>query len=129
MRVRPLASDAGQFATLYQTRRDAYGLADVRVAIETDDLAALRKTQWDALSTGQIEALSTDQIASLRRASLTLLSTTAVAALTVAAKKLETKDFKAAIGEIENGLQSLRDFYSEYSRSEMADQSPEVFSL
>jgi hypothetical protein len=47
----------------------------------------------------------------------------------VAAKKLETKDFKSAIHEIENGLQSLRDFYSEYSRGDMADQSPEVFSL
>jgi hypothetical protein len=47
----------------------------------------------------------------------------------IAAKKLETKDFNAAIQEIENGLQLLRDFYIEYSRGEMADQSPEVFSL
>ena len=35
--VRPLASDAGQFAELYRTRRDAYGLADVRITIESDD--------------------------------------------------------------------------------------------
>jgi shikimate kinase len=35
--VRPLASDAGQFAALYQARRDIYALADVCVAIESDD--------------------------------------------------------------------------------------------
>ena len=35
--VRPLASDAGRFAELYQIRRDSYSLADVRVTIETDD--------------------------------------------------------------------------------------------
>jgi hypothetical protein len=46
-----------------------------------------------------------------------------------AAKKLETKDFGAAIDEIDKGLQELRDFYTEYSRTEMIDQSPEVLSL
>jgi len=34
---RPLARDPQQFAALYESRRDAYGLADARIAIETDD--------------------------------------------------------------------------------------------
>jgi hypothetical protein len=46
-----------------------------------------------------------------------------------AAKKLETKDFAGAIQEIEKGLQTLREFYSEYSRTEMLDQSAEILSL
>jgi len=34
---RPLARDPRQFAALYQARREAYALADVRVPIESDD--------------------------------------------------------------------------------------------
>jgi shikimate kinase len=37
--VRPLAQDPAQFRALYESRREAYGLADVRVAIESDDPA------------------------------------------------------------------------------------------
>ena len=36
---RPLARDPQKFAALYEARRAAYGLADVRVAIESDDPA------------------------------------------------------------------------------------------
>src|SRR5688572_14098123 len=46
-----------------------------------------------------------------------------------AAKKLETKDFGGAIQEIERGLQTLREFYTEYSRTDMLEQSAEVLSL
>jgi hypothetical protein len=46
-----------------------------------------------------------------------------------AAKKLETKDFTGAIQEIEKGLQTLREFYSEFSRTDMLDQSAEILSL
>ncbi len=35
--VRPLARDPRQFRGLYDARREAYGMADVRVAIESDD--------------------------------------------------------------------------------------------
>lgn len=35
--VRPLAADPEKFAALYQTRRAAYGLADVRIEIASDD--------------------------------------------------------------------------------------------
>jgi shikimate kinase len=35
--VRPLARDAERFAALYDARRDAYRLADVRVEIASDD--------------------------------------------------------------------------------------------
>jgi shikimate kinase len=38
---RPLARDPRQFAALYQARREAYGLAHVRVPIESDDPAAV----------------------------------------------------------------------------------------
>ena len=38
---RPLARDPRQFAALYQARRDAYALADVRVPIESDDPAVV----------------------------------------------------------------------------------------
>ena len=38
---RPLARDPRQFAALYQARREAYALADVRVPIESDDPAAV----------------------------------------------------------------------------------------
>ena len=34
---RPLARDPVAFAALYQTRRESYALADVRVPIESDD--------------------------------------------------------------------------------------------
>jgi shikimate kinase len=34
---RPLAQDPQRFATLFEARRDAYGLADIRIAIESDD--------------------------------------------------------------------------------------------
>ena len=37
---RPLARDPQQFAALYQARREAYRLADVRVPIESDDPAS-----------------------------------------------------------------------------------------
>jgi len=47
----------------------------------------------------------------------------------LAAKKLETKDFAAAIQEIELGLDALRDFYTEHSRTDLLDQSPELLSL
>jgi shikimate kinase len=35
--VRPLAADAAKFAALYESRRSAYDLADVRVEIASDD--------------------------------------------------------------------------------------------
>jgi shikimate kinase len=35
--VRPLAQDPVVFRALYESRREVYGLADVRVAIDTDD--------------------------------------------------------------------------------------------
>jgi shikimate kinase len=38
---RPLARDPRQFAALYQARREAYALADVRISIESDDPAAV----------------------------------------------------------------------------------------
>ena len=38
---RPLARDPRQFAALYQARREAYSLADVRVPIESDDPASV----------------------------------------------------------------------------------------
>jgi len=34
---RPLARDAQRFAALYESRREVYALADVRIAIESDD--------------------------------------------------------------------------------------------
>ena len=34
---RPLAQDPQRFATLFETRREAYGLADIRITIESDD--------------------------------------------------------------------------------------------
>jgi len=36
---RPLARDPGKFAALYEARRQAYALADVHIAIESDDPA------------------------------------------------------------------------------------------
>ena len=36
-RVRPLARDPQQFRALYDSRRDAYSMADMRVTIESDD--------------------------------------------------------------------------------------------
>jgi shikimate kinase len=35
--VRPLAADPQKFAGLYESRRDSYSLADMRVPIETDE--------------------------------------------------------------------------------------------
>jgi shikimate kinase len=35
--VRPLAADAEKFAALFESRRTAYGLADVRIEIASDD--------------------------------------------------------------------------------------------
>jgi hypothetical protein len=35
--VRPLAADAEKFAALYESRRSAYDLAEVRIAIASDD--------------------------------------------------------------------------------------------
>jgi shikimate kinase len=35
--ARPLARDPLRFAALYETRREVYALADVRIAIESDD--------------------------------------------------------------------------------------------
>ena len=35
--VRPLAQDPVEFRKLYETRRDVYALADLRVAIDSDD--------------------------------------------------------------------------------------------
>ena len=35
--VRPLARDPQRFAALYESRREVYALADVRIAIESDD--------------------------------------------------------------------------------------------
>jgi shikimate kinase len=35
--ARPLARDPGRFAALYEARREVYALADVRIAIESDD--------------------------------------------------------------------------------------------
>ena len=34
---RPLARDAAKLAALYEARRESYGLADVRVPVESDD--------------------------------------------------------------------------------------------
>jgi len=36
---RPLDREAAKFATLFQARREAYALADVRIVIESDDPA------------------------------------------------------------------------------------------
>ena len=36
---RPLARDPGNFAALYEERREAYSLADIRIPIESDDPA------------------------------------------------------------------------------------------
>ena len=36
---RPLARDPGQFAALYESRRESYALADIRVPVESDDAA------------------------------------------------------------------------------------------
>jgi shikimate kinase len=36
-RVRPLAADPRKFASLYESRRESYSLADVRVPVETDE--------------------------------------------------------------------------------------------
>lgn len=47
----------------------------------------------------------------------------------LAAKKLEAKDFAAAIQEIEIGLDALREFYTEHSRTDLLDQSAELLSL
>jgi len=41
---RPLARDPQKFAELYHARRDAYALADVRIAIESDDPAVTVET-------------------------------------------------------------------------------------
>jgi shikimate kinase len=35
--VRPLAQDPAQFRALYDSRREVYGMADVRIAMESDD--------------------------------------------------------------------------------------------
>ena len=37
--VRPLARDPERFAALYESRREIYALADVRIAIESDEAA------------------------------------------------------------------------------------------
>jgi len=43
---RPLARDPEKFAALYQARRDSYALADLHVAVESDDrVAAFRKNR------------------------------------------------------------------------------------
>jgi shikimate kinase len=34
---RPLAQDPEKFAALYESRREAYGAADVRIPVESDD--------------------------------------------------------------------------------------------
>ena len=36
--VRPLARDPQRFAALYESRREVYALADVRIVIESDDV-------------------------------------------------------------------------------------------
>jgi shikimate kinase len=36
--VRPLAADPARFAQLFQTRREVYSLADVRVPVESDEV-------------------------------------------------------------------------------------------
>jgi shikimate kinase len=41
---RPLARDPEAFATLYHARRESYALADVRIAIESDDPAVAVQT-------------------------------------------------------------------------------------
>jgi len=41
---RPLARDAQKFAALYESRREAYALADLRVKIESDDPACALET-------------------------------------------------------------------------------------
>src|ERR1043166_622244 len=43
--------------------------------------------------------------------------------------KLQKEDYRGAIVQIEAGLERLRDFYREHSRSDLIDQSPEIQSL
>src|SRR5713101_524703 len=43
--------------------------------------------------------------------------------------KLQKEDYRSAIAQIEAGLERLRDFYREHSRSDLIDQSPEIQSL
>jgi len=43
--------------------------------------------------------------------------------------KLQKEDFSAAIQEIENGIETLRQFYQEHSRQDLLEQSPEIQAL
>ncbi len=47
----------------------------------------------------------------------------------LASEKLLTKHYNGAIKEIEAGLEALRDFYQEYERQDLLEQSAEIFSL
>ena len=46
-----------------------------------------------------------------------------------ATQKLQAEDFPAALAEIEAGIEQLREFYNEYSRHDLLDQSAEIQSL
>ena len=46
-----------------------------------------------------------------------------------ATQKLMSEDYPSAIAEIDNAIDALREFYSESSRPELADQSAEIQSL
>ena len=43
--------------------------------------------------------------------------------------RLAKDDFKGAIGEIENGIDKIREFYQKYSRIDLLEQSAEIQSL
>ena len=45
------------------------------------------------------------------------------------AQALQVKDYNLAIDVVQDGLDRIRAFYSEFSRSDAAEQSPEVHSL
>lgn len=46
-----------------------------------------------------------------------------------ASQSLETKDYAVAIAQIEEGIENIRAFYAEHSRSDNAEQSGELYSL
>jgi hypothetical protein len=46
-----------------------------------------------------------------------------------ATQSLEAKDYAVAIAQIEEGIENIREFYREYSRGEMSEQSGELYSL
>ena len=47
----------------------------------------------------------------------------------LASQRLQTQNFAGALKEIESGLETIRTFYQEYQRTDLQEQSPELFSL